>query len=175
MKKLFAILVALCLMLSAAMAETAVEVNWNDYFGPAVEAAGVEGEFVTFDEIAVKIWLPSQLQAVELTDEDRQKGYIGYFTSEDGATLAFIYVNADGITREDYAALLQQSEDITDVEIAVVNGLPCVNYRMPAQDSVNVAFTTEAGNILEVIMSPASVENAEYVWGAVAASIMNAD
>jgi len=174
MKKLSAVLLALCLLLSVAVAETIPEINWET-FEAAINEAGIQGDFYTFNDLAVKFWVPQGLNAVELTAEDAEKGYIGYFTSEDGATLAFLYVNAEGLSLEDYAAWLQGNEEITDVEIAVVNGLPCVNYRMPAQDSVNVAFTTEAGNILEVIMSPASVENAEYVWGAVAASIMNAE
>ena len=176
MKKLFAILMALCLMLSAAAAETAVEVNWADTFGPAIEAGNVKGEFVTFDEIAVKIWIPEGLQAVELSEEDKANGYIGYFTeSTDNATVAVVYADVNGMSIEDYAAQVQQIEGVTEVEMATVNGLPAVNYQMPADDTVSVAFATEAGYILEVTMYPLSVEGADMVWGAVAASIQAAE
>ena len=56
-----------------------------------------------------------------------------------------------------------------------MNGLPCVSYKLPKQDSISVAFTTEAGYVLEVTCNPLSVENAELVWGAVIASIQAAE
>ena len=47
MKKLFAAMIALCLLLcSAALAEETVQVNWSDYFEGAVAAADVAGGFV---------------------------------------------------------------------------------------------------------------------------------
>ena len=114
MKKLFAVMLVICLLLgSAALAETIPEVNWEDYFAAAV--AGIPGDFVTFDEIAVKIWLPAQLQAVELTEEDRAEGYIGYYTEDtDNATVAIVYVDTDGKTIEEYASLLEQTEGVTE-------------------------------------------------------------
>ena len=61
MKKLFALTLALCLMLcSAALAN---ELVWA---GEVEEAASqIDGEFQTFDEIAVKIWIPAVLEAVK--------------------------------------------------------------------------------------------------------------
>ena len=174
MKKLSAVLLALCLLLSVAVAETIPEINWET-FEAAINEAGIQGDFYTFNDLAVKFWVPQGLNAVELTAEDAEKGYIGYFTSEDGATLAFLYVNAEGLSLEDYAAWLQGNEEITDVEIAVVNGLPCVNYRMPAQDSVNVAFTTEAGYILEVVCGPVTTDEEKLGASVILASIQSAE
>ena len=92
MKKLFAAMIALCLLLcSAALAEETVQVNWSDYFEGAVAAADVAGGFVTFDEIAVKFWIPDMLKPVELTDEDRANGFIGYYADENNeAKLAVV-------------------------------------------------------------------------------------
>ena len=175
MKKFLCAVLMLCLMMTAAFAEQAVDLKWED-FQPILEQGGVNGEFHTFEEIAVKMWLPEGLNAVELTDEDKANGYIGYFMPEDqSATVAVMYVDVDGMTLEEYAEYLKGQDDVTEVEIASVNGLPCVSYKMPAQDSVSVMFTTEAGNALEITCTPVSVENAELVWGAVASSIQNAE
>lgn len=174
MKKLFAILMALCLMLScAALAEGANELNWADV-EPLVEGSGITGDFVTFDEIAVKIFLPDGLLAGELTDEDYEAGYIGWFIAEDqSAQVAVMLVGMDGMSIEEYAGYLPEI-GADEIEFGAVNGLPMVSYRMPENDSYNVAFATEAGNIFEVIMSPASQEGADMVWGIVAASIQEA-
>ena len=176
MKKFLCVVMALCLMLSATavLAEEAPALNWED-FEPIMEASGVTGEFVTFDEVAVKIWIPEGMNAAELTQEDIDKGFIGYFAPEDqSASLSVVYVNTDGMTLEEYGEALAAQEGVTEIEFGTVNGLPCVTYEIPEQSSVSIAFTTEAGYILEVTCTPLSVENAELVWGAVVASIQPA-
>ena len=172
MKKFVAILMALCLLTAgAALAEAAPELNWSD-FEATLESAGVTGDFWTFDDIAVKIWLPAELQPVELTEEDKEKGFISYFTdAEEKASVSLVYVDMSGISLEEYTEALNQTDGVDQVEIVVVNGLPAVSYTMPEQDSCHVAFTTEAGYILEVSMYPTSEEGADVVWGIVAASI----
>ena len=171
MKKILAILMALCMFCGVAMAEAAIELNWADV-EPIIEASSVAGDFVTFDEIAVKIWIPSDLQAVELTDEDRQNGFIGYFAdAEKTASLSVVYVDVSGMSIEDYTAQLNEMEGVAEIEAGTVNGLPCVSYTMPEQDSGHIAFATEAGYILEVSVWPTSTEGADLVWGIVLGSI----
>ena len=66
MKKLFALMLALCLLGSVAMAG---ELVWA---GDAEEAASqIEGEFHTIKEGNLKVWIPAVLQESELTEEDR--------------------------------------------------------------------------------------------------------
>ena len=57
MKKFLAVVMALCLMMTCALAEEAPALNWAD-FEPILEAAGVTGQFYTFEQIAVQIWMP---------------------------------------------------------------------------------------------------------------------
>ncbi len=173
MKKLLAVIVALMLLASAAIAE-APALSWSD-FEPVLEAGGVTGQFYTFDEIAIKIWLPDGMNAVELTDEDKANGYIGYYMPEDqSATVAVMYVDVNGMSLEEYGSYLSSEAGATEVEVGTVNGFPCVSYKLPEQDTVSVAFTTEAGYVLEVTCQPASEENADLVWGAVVSSIQAA-
>ena len=154
---------------TAAMAEATL--NWSD-FEPILSESGVNGEFVTFDEIAVKIWIPEGFNPIELADEDREKGFIGCYMPEDqSASMSVVYVDTDGMTLEQFGENLANLEGVTEIEYGTVNGLPCVTYQIPDQDSVSIAFTTEAGYILEVTCWPLSEENATLVWGAVTASI----
>lgn len=174
MKKILSVVLMLCLMTTVALAEQMPAVNWAD-FEPVVKAANITGEFHTFDEIAVKIWLPDGMKSVELTEEDKNGGYIGYFMPDDkSAQMGVTYVNVEGTTLEDYAKHLSSESDVTEVMMCTVNGLSAVSYKMPAQDSVSIAFATEAGYVLEVTCAPASGENAEMLWAAVMASIQAA-
>ena len=103
MKKLIAILISLCLMLAAAgaFAETATtEMSWETV-EPLLETYGLEGDFETFDEVAVQIWIPSSMTRLELTQEDVDKGFIAHFLDEDQtAQVSVVYVDVDGTTLE---------------------------------------------------------------------------
>jgi len=175
MKRILCALLMLCLLVPAALAEETNVLNWETVV-PVLEAANVTGQFYTFDEIAVKIWLPDGMLPVELTEEDKEAGYIGYFMPEDeSAQMAVMYVDVNGMSLEEYAQYLASENGATDIETGTVNGFPCVSYKLPEQDSVSVTFTTQAGYALEVTCAPASVENAELVWGAVISSIQAAE
>lgn len=174
MKKWFALLLALCLLLGcAALGEEAQVVRWSD-----VEAVlgdlGLTGSFVTFDAVDVKLWVPDGLTAMELTQEILDAGYIGYFLGED-AHLAVVYIDAEGISVEEYAEMLAESGSCEQIAMLNVNGLLAVRYQMPENDSLNIAFATEAGYLLEVTMSPLSAEGANVVWAIVGASIQAAE
>ena len=176
MKKLFCVLMVLCLVVTAAaaLAEAAPALNWED-FSPILEAGGVSGDFYTFDEIAMKIWLPEGMYPVELTEEDRENGFIGYFMPEDeSGAVSVVYVDVSGMSLEEYGEYLASEAGATEIEVGTVNGFPCVSYKLPEQDSVSVTFTTEAGYALEVTCTPLSVENADMLWGAVISSIQAA-
>lgn len=167
MKKLFALTLALCLMLcSAALAN---ELVWA---GEVEEAASqIDGEFQTFDEIAVKIWMPAVLQRVELSDEDKASGYIGYFMPEDqSAAIAVQYVDMDGTSLEDYKAkLIEAGIDEASIEAGTVNGLDCLSYEYNGNGVL--AFTTQKGFILEVSCGPLADEGFQAVAAMVMASI----
>ena len=173
MKKLFALALALCLLCGCtALADN--EITW-DQVSPQLEAAGVTGDFVTFDEIAVKVFIPTGAKAAELSDEDKANGYIGYFTDESGDAIAVQYVNVDGMSLEDYKASLEGTEGVTELEAGTVNGLPCVSYEVPENGTINLAFTTAAGYILEVVCGPITDDNAKLGASFILASVQNID
>ena len=170
MKKLFALMLALCLLCACtALAEN--EITWEQV-APMLEANGITGEWVTFDEIAVKIFVPAGLTAVELAEEDKDNGYIGYFTAEDGEAIAVMYVNADGMDLETYAAQVGEAGG-TEIEAGTVNGLPCISYEF--NGNMCCSFTTQMGYILEVTVGPLADDTAKLGASAILASIQAAE
>ena len=153
MKKLFALLLTLCLLGSVAFA---TELNWSD----AEEAASqIDGEFQNIDAVNAKIWIPAVLKAVELNADDEEQGIVAYFMTEDQeAAVSVCYVNVDGMTLEEYEAELKEDEDVSEIEAGTVNGLPALSYMIKERDTAAIAFTTEQGYVLEVACAPMSDE-----------------
>ncbi len=165
MKKLFALVLALCLLCGCtALADN--EISWEQV-EPLLEQSGVNGNLYTFDQIAVAIFIPEGMESVELPNDS----YIGYFAAEDGSAVAVQYVNVEGMDLETYTAALP-GVGATEIETGTVNGMPCVTYEVPANKTMNIAFTTEAGYILEVVVGPVEDDNAKTAAGFIMASVM---
>lgn len=177
MKKLFALILAALMVLGCAAVASAEEVqtlelNWED-FEAEIESseemkAAWSGDFVTMDEIAMKLYIPASFEQVELTDEDREAGYIAYFAMGEDMGIGIQYVDADGMSLEEYAQLL--TEDSIECTNAVVNGLPALAYSFTEDDreTAVLAFSTEKGYILEIAFAPTNDEG----FGAVATVLM---
>ena len=159
-----------------AQAETktedeAVELNWAD-FEELIKNENWKGDFFSFDEVAVKFFVPEIFLPAELDDEMREEGYIAYFMPEDEtAEIGVQYIDA-GI--EDIDAYIEALKElgVTDAEKMTINGLTAVSYTNPDdEDVVCVAMVTEKGYILEFAFSPVSDEGFLAVSRIMVASI----
>ena len=119
-----------------------------------------------------------QLTAVFGYDTDTAKAitkksevYIGYYQPEDGsAAIAVMYVDADGMTLDEYKEKLTEAA-ATEMEDVVINGMEAVSYVLEESDTACVSFVTEAGYIFEVSGSPKSDENFAALLSMIMASI----
>ena len=184
MKKLFALILAVlmvlgCVAVASAEQEQTLELNWEEY-AAEIEAseeakATLAGDFVTIEEIALKLYIPAAFEQVELTDEDREAGYIAYFAMGEDMGIGIQYVDADGMSLEEYAQRL--TEDGIECTNAVVNGLPALAYSFTEDDreTAVLAFSTEKGYILEISFVPANDKGFAAVATVVMASVQAAE
>ena len=173
MKKIVSFILAAAMLMLCAVSAFATEINWDDLKDQAAETIA-KGDFVEFDEIAIKMWMPTVLAATELTDDDRDQGYIGYFMSEDeSCAISVMYVDMDGMELEEYKAHLEEV-GATDIEDVVVNGLPAVSYMLKETDTACISFVTEPGYILRVAGAPFSEGGFAAIVTMVMASIQEA-
>ena len=104
MKKLFALVLMLCMLCTVAVAENASEMNWTDV-EPTLTEQGLTGDFAVLDQLGLKVWLPEGLNAVEVSEADAAAGRLALFTdAENTAYLAVDAVNIEGMTIDQYYA-----------------------------------------------------------------------
>ncbi len=171
MKKLVAIILTLMLCVSIAFADEApYDINWADM---AEEETIAEGDFVAFDEVALKMWVPTVFEAVELSDDDRAQGYIGYYLAGDSSAISVMYVDAGVTTLEEYKELATQA-GATDIEDLILNGMPAISYTLTESDTACLSIVTDAGYVFEVSGAPVSDEGISAVITLVMASVQAA-
>ena len=173
MKKLVALVMALCLLGASALAETAV-INWKD-IETVIEEKGLNGKFFTVNAVNVKFWVPEGLEPVEeLPEELKSRDIVALFADEDlekGITV--VYTDLHGKTIEEYAdALPDYGADHISVE--VINGLTAVEYANPQKGNLTVGFLSDTGKLLEITMSPVNQEVPEIEWAVLVGSIQPA-
>ena len=159
MKKLSALLLALCLLFSVAVAEDAVVLNWDSV---SQVADDVGGQWLAINDLGLVLWAPNDLYVVEeIPDEYADKDVKGMFisrndeTGEITGTITFQYIEANGA---DVMECVNAIEGAANAKAMVINGLPCVNYDMPEEDATCVAYATEKGNLFVISFLPVSDE-----------------
>ncbi len=171
MKKFVALLMALCLLGTCALAE-AHSITWEEV-APVVEESGIEGDFYTLNACEVMLWVPTVFQPVDIP-EGTEGDVVASFVNEAGdAGINVVYTDINGATIEDYAAALPE-HGAENIEIEYINGLKAVEYTLAENDTLNIAFVSDTGYLLEFTMTPISEEGATETWAIVASSIQPA-
>lgn len=169
MKKVLAILLTVLMVCSlsvpawAAVAkipsatDEALVLDWED-MSAAIEED--DGDFYTFEDVAVMIWIPKELESVELDEEDLEAGFIGYFyDEEDDYTISVLLGDVGVESLEEWKTVLKDEMEITDVGDCVVNGYEAVIYSNEEEDYFCVDFIMESGKLLEFTFAPYSDED----------------
>lgn len=168
MKRLLAMLMVLCLCCGAAMAE---DLYWPDV-SSRVTDAGYKGKFATFQEVAVRIWLPESFTAAVLDDGQRDGGLIGSFRSEElNANVVVNYTDLYGVDLEALRDAALTNPDCTNVTVLAINDLPALRYYTRGGDRMVLEFVTQRGYDMKFSMWPIYGGAPSVVWDAISASI----
>ena len=159
MKKLFVVLLALCLFVMPAMAQTKDEpeaINWEDLEKDFNET-GYGYEFYDISEHGFKIMIPNGLEPTELSQKDIENGFVRYFATEDQSVRVLIsYRNLGCETLADLEELI--TENVENAKIAgyyIINGLDALIFLNPADEDLTAAIgTTEPGYFIQVSLEP---------------------
>jgi len=57
----------------------AISLHWTEYES-FLEWIGIDGDFLEFSDAGFKLWVPEYMEPYDLTTEDKEAGYIGYFS-----------------------------------------------------------------------------------------------
>jgi len=175
MKKLLALVMMLCLLCTAAVAENASEITWSDVEATLTEQ-GLTGEFAVLDQLGLKIWLPNGLDAVEVSEADAAAGRLALFTDADHtAYLAVDAIHVDGMTLDQYYENALAAEGVSDVEMVTANGLSAVIYKSEAMDFWSASLVDTNSNIITFVMGPASEDGSQIVFSVIVASLQAAE
>ena len=175
MKKLFALLVLVCLVLApAALAENA-SITWEEVGAAAVEQLGLEGDFVSLSDMGLALWLPSTMSYYDPSEEDAAAGRYALFMDEDQEC----YVAVDAINVPDMT-LDQAYENavtngMTEPEIVNINGIDALTYGNESINAGCVVLVDTNCNMIIFTLSPVDSDEGKTAYTIIASSLMPAE
>ena len=175
MKKVLALVMMLCMLCGVAMAEDASVINWTDV-EPQLADMGLTGDFVVLEQLGLKIWLPEQLKAVEVSEEDAAAGRLALFMDDDqSAYFAVDAANVEGMTLDQLFENAKNAENLSGVEMVTMNELNAVVYQSTEMDFWSASLVDTNSNVINFIMGPASEEGSQMVFSLIMASLQPAE
>ena len=135
------------------------EITW-DLVEEEVEEMGIEGSFITFDEVNYEMFLPDNMLASSLpAGQTNPESFLGFYVTADGTAYAAIqFVEAD-ITLDQYIELLGTLGTVEDIEKVRLNGNEFIVYFMPENDVMCLSTVVENSGLLEFSFYPSSDED----------------
>ncbi len=137
MKKLFALMLALCLMLGCtAVAETA-ELDWASVLAqnPDLEANGTYQQISLGEAGTIVYWVPNDLAPVDVNTIEAEVPPIAAFggVDEDGTAYTLSVFALQITSLEEYSAgLKEQGADVDNAQLVIANGIQTVAIEAPA-------------------------------------------
>lgn len=175
MKKLVAILMSLCLMMTAAAVladETEPNVvNWSDH---EADAAGIDGQFAAIGQTGLKMFVPAEFTDTELSEETLAGGTFMVLKTEKEEK-AVVNAQVIGVDMDTFKAGME-SQGRT-LWATVLNGLPCLQFNVEADGVVTSCFVfgTTQGTVLVFGFTLSNQEPYASLYKVMASSIQLAE
>lgn len=174
MKKLFAVMMTLCLTFTAfaafAAATEPTTVQWSAF---EEEAAKVEGQFATINGVGLKMFIPAEFKDTELSEETMQSGTILVLKTEKEEK-AVVNAQVLGTDIASFKDLVESKGSVC--RPMIVNGIHCYQFSVNSDGIISTCFAFSAGDkVLVFSFSLADQEPYTSLYKLMAASIQTAE
>ena len=168
MKKLFALMLALCLLCSFALAEEEIPtLSWADVDDQVKEAGSFQK--IEFPDVATLLyWVPGNMDAFDANQIPEDVPPVAAFATADGNYILRVY--ALNITSlEDYLNLLQ-GQGTANFKNVTVNGIDCVGCENEANNFDILIVPITETQVLAYVFTPL---NGDDDWDATKVAIVS--
>lgn len=176
MKKIFVVLLALCLFVIPVMAQTQdnpEEINWADLEESFAET-GYNYDFWDIPRLGITMMIPGGLNQTELSQENIDDGFVEIFATDDFSIAVLLSLRDLGCETLDELEDLV-AENIENAQILGyyrINGLNALMFLNPGNEDLTVAIPTDApGNFIQVSIKPITNEEINKLSGFIFGSI----
>ena len=173
MKKLFALLLALGLLCSFAMAEEAeyVELSW-DAVSDEVKAAGSLQELQVTDDLSILFWVPENMAGQDVSEISEDIRPDAAFATEGEEYTISVYVM--DTNWQEYLVNLGATEET--VKMVVTNSIDAISFEYEAEGIDMLIIPVSENSVIIFAFTPLNGdEDWDAVKGAIVASIQAAE
>ena len=150
MKKLFAMVLALCLLACSAFA---ADYTWDGVLANELSSLNAEGHFYTLNAAPIRYWLPDSVSTyVEPTEDEQQNEHLvaSYYNDDKSRVVLIEYAETSYATPDDILAEVNKDSKYTNVSSDTVNGLTAVTYMDEENGACFALYLLGDGNALQL-------------------------
>lgn len=172
MRKMIALMLALlCLFSLSAMADP--NADWEEITFN-FEDTTFANDFYAVPEADLQICVPTDLQPDEIPETLRERGVVALFWTEEDNVMSVSVTQSDDALYASYETLrdyLKADENVSSVELLLINGIRCCVYTDLQYDETSVVIL-DAGTVISIDFSPMSDERFAAIAAETIPSIM---
>lgn len=168
MRKIILWIVCLCLIGTVAFAEDVIELNWAEIGTEEVQTQGEFYQVETPDKAAVTFWLPSFLNAVDLSGMEGFFVPQAVYASEDMAYSVAIFT-FEVASLDEHAATMKSDGGGSDFRHLTINGVGCIGYEVKAENMESLIYPVSDHMVVSFNITPM---DGDEDWDAVKAAIL---
>lgn len=161
MKKMFLLLVCLCLLGTAAFAE-APALNWADLAAEEVAEMGQFQQLELTGLPTIAFWIPSNMSVTDVGEIEGPFQPTALFATDDGNYAVAVFV-AEVTSIDEYVTMMETQGGGSAFVQLTVNGVDCVGYEVAEANMECLIYPVSENVILTFSCTPA---NGDEEWDA---------
>lgn len=167
MKKLFAVVLFLCMFCTCAFAESTA-LSWEN-IPEETQAAGQFTQIALAEDLALFCWIPANMAAVDVSTIEAEAAPVEAYQTEDGAYTVSIFALQVNDVDEYLSSLEANGAELGDVEI---NGIEAVSFVQRDNGVEGVVIPVSDELVLSIACTPADGDEGwDQVKGVIFSSI----
>ena len=178
MKKIFALLLALTMMMVAAFACAEATYTYSEYSYDEEMFAEIGGEWLALEDFGLAFYMPDIYLTAEIPEALAAVGAIAAFGTEDASSNVFLLygqaLNVAGEAAQSVEELAANYSSVgkTNVDVIVVNGIPVITSLDEKNDMIGYSIFFADSTQMVMLFTPASDANTALLGGLTITSLM---
>lgn len=132
------------------------EIYWEDQFIEDLKEEGIDGEFITLEDVGLEMFMVSDLQSTPLPEQQPDpESYLGFYAADADYSQYILIQHFDlDMSIDEYLSLVESIDGTADAARCRINGIDFISYTMPDDNLLCLSTIIEGRGLTEFSFYP---------------------